>query len=182
MNLTSFSGEGKLNSVASHPAEGIDDQLTLKAGLDPQSDVLSNPLWSHRKPALCWWGERKTFRGGLMAHVCDLCLCRQACSAAADLCPHSYREQAVSELIHWLVETLHMVVTYTGHQVAACLCNPTCHRVTNTITSCGWHGPQLLPCLWGLNIASVFRHSEDCHQRCLDRSCPPQAYLLMTPF
>lgn len=181
MNLTSFSSEGKLYSVASHSTEGIDDQFTLKAGLDPQSNVLSNPLRSHRKPALCWWGERKTFRRGLMAsthswmipreHVCDLCFCTQACSAAADLYPHIYREQAVlwsHTLAGWnIVYSCHT----NGHKGAACLCDPLCHRATNKITSCGWHGPRLLPCLWGLNIASVLSHNEECHQRCLDWFC-----------
>lgn len=58
VSLTSFSSEGKLNSIASHPTECVDDQLTLKAGLHPQSDVLSNPLWGHGKPALCRRRER----------------------------------------------------------------------------------------------------------------------------
>lgn len=52
-NCTSFPSEGKLNGIATHTTEGIDNELCTEAVLRPQSNVLCYLLRSHWEPALC---------------------------------------------------------------------------------------------------------------------------------
>lgn len=53
MTFTSLSSEGELDGVSSHTTERVNDQLRIReAVLHPEGDVLSDPLWRHREPAL----------------------------------------------------------------------------------------------------------------------------------
>lgn len=50
--FTSLSSEGELDGVSTHTTEGIYDQLRVCEAVCPECNVLSDPLWCHREPAL----------------------------------------------------------------------------------------------------------------------------------